>query len=229
MALSLGCSPDEVALCGDGDEVEASGQTVCVYRNEIIETGFDCPAERPHRHNMGDLVVCSGDEELPEGLPEELDERYPDNEIDPDAGNNGWDVDTYSPECREDSDCGGSEVCVRESCRDASNLQPCDGHWNCGRGELCEDGYCLEDPDYPPDTDAQRFEGTACDGRYAANANRDSRCYENEGCAELDVRCGECVCTLCADEYCLETVCDDGGSQECPGGPFVDAGHSDGG
>lgn len=228
IALSWACTSDEAQPCGAGDTVEASGQTVCVYREEIIETGFDCPAQRPHRHEVDELIVCSPNEDLPEGLPEKLDERYPDDEYQPDGGESGWDVDTSSPECREDADCSESEACIQQECRDTSGLRACQAYWECRRGELCEDGYCFEDPNYPPDTDAARFEGTACYQEYAERARADARCRENVGCAELDIRCGQCVCTLCADQYCLRTVCDDGGPG-CGNGGWDAGSSSDGG
>lgn len=74
----------------------------------------------------------------------------------------------------------------------------------------------------PPDTSADRFADTACYEQSTTMAPEGGRCSGNRGCLELDVICGQCACTLCADEYCLEETCDDGGSEECPGNPFDD-------
>lgn len=72
------------------------------------------------------------------------------------------------------------------------------------------------------------FTGTACEGGSGTEDDYDE-CLDNVGCTELEVECGECVCTLCADQDCVEVTCDDGGSEDCPGSPFgeEDAGASD--
>jgi hypothetical protein len=46
-------------------------------------------------------------------------------------------------------------------------------------------------------------------------------CEGNVG--ELDLGepgCGGCSCVQCQDEYCVQEECNDGGTAECPGGPF---------
>jgi hypothetical protein len=53
-----------------------------------------------------------------------------------------------------------------------------------------------------------------------ASPGYDGRCEGNRGCTELVVICGDCVCTLCWNERCVVATCDDGGSEECPGGPW---------
>lgn len=73
---SFGCGTQshEERVCGeDGSVVSVSGQTVCVYRQDIvIETGFACPEALPHRQDFDHGSVCSqmvdglGDDELAE-------------------------------------------------------------------------------------------------------------------------------------------------------------------
>lgn len=111
-----GCSQDSQpigdATCGRGEAVESDGQTVCVYSQEIIETGFDCPAEMPHRQQYGDYVVCSGDEQLPEGFPREMSEQFPGDGLPSDG-------------CVRDTQCNGATMCVAGECESPSG--PPDG------------------------------------------------------------------------------------------------------
>ena len=88
--------------CGPGDQVEADGVTVCVYREEIIETGFDCPQATPHRMRYGDFVVCSEDSELPRGFPEHMEEDY----------------DSGLPQdgCVRANQCPGTQICQAGEC-----------------------------------------------------------------------------------------------------------------
>jgi len=72
----------------------------------------------------------------------------------------------------------------------------------------------------PPDTSSERFVDTQCYERRINSNTKHYRCTGNVGCTEKSVVCGDCVCVLCADEYCLTTMCDDGGSPECPGFPW---------
>lgn len=72
--FGCGASSHHERICGeDGSAVGVSGQTVCVYRQDIvIETGFACPEALPHRQNFEHGSVCSqmvdglGDDELSE-------------------------------------------------------------------------------------------------------------------------------------------------------------------
>ncbi|MFU8806768.1 MAG: hypothetical protein ACNA8W_23370 [Bradymonadaceae bacterium] len=68
-------SPAEDACPGEFHEID--GASYCVHQRPITETGFECPLGLPHMHAIGDLLVCSADEELPEYVEEVLRERYP--------------------------------------------------------------------------------------------------------------------------------------------------------
>lgn len=65
-ALGLGTScQSAVQTCGEGEEVELSEDSVCVYDEEIvIETGFSCPADKPFIHGGDGHFVCSEGKEL---------------------------------------------------------------------------------------------------------------------------------------------------------------------
>lgn len=123
--------------------------------------------------------------------------------------------------------CSGDSPSTRDASSDGAGNA--DAERDAEDARDVEDGRDADASPEPPDTDADRFADTECYGRGTKSAGIDSRCEGNRGCLELDARCGECACTLCADEYCVEETCDDGGSPECPGGPFVDTGDADGG
>ncbi|MGM0559430.1 MAG: hypothetical protein ACQEVA_23815, partial [Myxococcota bacterium] len=65
-AVGLGTScQSAVDTCGEGEEVELSEGSVCVYDEEIvIETGFSCPADKPFIHGGDGHVVCSEGKQL---------------------------------------------------------------------------------------------------------------------------------------------------------------------
>ena len=64
-------------------------------------------------------------------------------------------------------------------------------------------------------TDPGNVGGDECAG--GEPHGTDARCAGNVGCTYMGHVCGSCACTLCLDEQCLENICDDGGSPECPG------------
>lgn len=59
--------------CGEGQEVEADGQTYCVFTGPIIETRFNCPSHVPVAHRQNGRVVCAKDNALPDDF---LDEKW---------------------------------------------------------------------------------------------------------------------------------------------------------
>ena len=75
--------------------------------------------------------------------------------------------------------------------------------------------------DVPVDTDPT---GTACEGHSLNSSDYDGACSGNVGCTQLGVQCGNCACTMCLDEACVLALCDDGGTDECPGSPWDDVG-----
>ena len=58
------------------------GRSYCVASGPITETGFDCPAQYPHRHREGGVVICSEQQEIPSGDREEIARRHDDGSRD---------------------------------------------------------------------------------------------------------------------------------------------------
>ena len=71
------CRDDAKAeVCGQGEAYVIGGAELCMYEQAIvIETGFKCPKERPHRYDRENCTVCS-DRELTESELSEADEAY---------------------------------------------------------------------------------------------------------------------------------------------------------
>jgi len=71
------CRDDAKAeVCGQGEAYVIGGAELCMYEQAIvIETGFKCPKERPHRYDRENCTVCS-DRELPESELREADAAY---------------------------------------------------------------------------------------------------------------------------------------------------------
>ncbi|MFU8805289.1 MAG: hypothetical protein ACNA8W_15860 [Bradymonadaceae bacterium] len=96
----------------------------------------------------------------------------------------------------------------------------------------CVNHQCMRNipagmPPRVTNTSDPRFEGTRCYRAYTDDSMKEE-CSGNFGCSSRAVSCGSCACVRCADEYCLERVCDDGGSEECPGSPWSeDVGYDD--
>lgn len=90
-AVSVGCSPDASVDCGDGELVEYSDASYCVFRGNIIETRFTCPLDSQIRHDLPerDVVVCGPSETLPGGFGEHIGEQ-------------GWQVVDPDPMLPED-------------------------------------------------------------------------------------------------------------------------------
>ena len=72
MGASAGCSEPLDETCGRGDALEVDGQTYCVYRQEIIEEGFDCPQDLQSGFQFENGVVCgpSNSNQLPPPVEE---------------------------------------------------------------------------------------------------------------------------------------------------------------
>lgn len=236
LLLLGGCSqqPDQPQnSCGQGDALDADGSTYCVYRGEIIETGFECPEARPNRISYGDFEVCSPDENLPDEFPDRMEEQYDESGLPQDgcvrdgmcgsleacqAGN------CVAVPCGDDNECVEGEVCLQGDCRDEEALTPCDFETDCEFGELCVDSYCVADPDVP-DTSDDRFRQTQCyEVGFAPFGNgREPNCRGNVGCTRFEVDCGKTQCELCADEYCLRLATNDCDFGFDAGSPDADA------
>ena len=76
LVIAAACGPTEnnengqiAGACGEGEEVVAGEDRACVYRSELIEEGFACPAELEHGFLLeGGGVACTPDENMPPGL-----------------------------------------------------------------------------------------------------------------------------------------------------------------
>lgn len=66
--------------CGDGDPLTFRDQTYCVFEQSIIETGFECPPQNPHRFDIDGGAVCAQTPEVPD--LEQIAERVRD----------GWEI-----------------------------------------------------------------------------------------------------------------------------------------
>lgn len=78
----VGCSDDPKVeennpdtTCGAGESVEVGGDRACVYRSELIEEGFECPASLPTGFLLGGGgVACVVGQTMPDLLAERLGE-----------------------------------------------------------------------------------------------------------------------------------------------------------
>lgn len=142
-ALVAGCSQPATDTKADpcpggGEEIVADGEALCVYdtrQSSIIETGFQCPAERGTRTDFGDLIVCS-DGDPPMGLEEDLLEAYPDANLGGDSCANvlcETGETCVAGQCvADDPNNDNSMTCVSvpEVCDDGSD-NDCDGAIDC--------------------------------------------------------------------------------------------------
>ncbi len=64
-----GCVPESSggSSCGEGATIDAEGATACVYARQdaIIENGFRCPDEMPHRFEVDDAIICAAEPDAP--------------------------------------------------------------------------------------------------------------------------------------------------------------------
>lgn len=82
LAVASACGPAEenkettTGVCGNGEEVVSGDDRACVYRSELIEEGFQCPADLEHGFLLdGGGVACTPEPNMPGGLGEALRER----------------------------------------------------------------------------------------------------------------------------------------------------------
>ena len=95
----------------------------------------------------------------------------------------------------------------------ASNMQSTPDE---GSTEMTQDPECWLGG---PDADA----GEIPSDEGVVNPNAHPACVGNVGFTELPgegADCGECACVACQDEQCAQEECNDGGTPDCPGGPF---------
>ena len=61
LTLLTGCinDADPPPTACSGVAVTDEGAQFCVHRANIIERGFRCPPERPHRYEQEEAVVCA--------------------------------------------------------------------------------------------------------------------------------------------------------------------------
>ena len=70
-SASAGDAPD----CGQGETLSEGGESLCVYRQEIIEEGFDCPPSASYQHDFSGGVVCSSTPQIPDGMQDDVVEQ----------------------------------------------------------------------------------------------------------------------------------------------------------
>lgn len=171
IVLAAGCSqPADTktdACPGGGDELVVEGDELCVYdarQSTIIETGFQCPPERPDRADFGDLIVCA-DGAPPDGTADELERAYPGANLGDDAcANVLCDVNErcVAGTCEtEDPNNENNPVCTptTEICGDSVD-NDCDQDVDCDDPDCAADPACAvvpscDDTDEPNDTPAQ--------------------------------------------------------------------------
>lgn len=59
LSTGSGCSETLDETCGRGEPLEANGETYCIYRQEIIEEGFDCPQDLQASFQFEGGTVCA--------------------------------------------------------------------------------------------------------------------------------------------------------------------------
>lgn len=98
LALGSGCSDTLDETCGRGESLEVDGDTYCIYRQEIIEEGFDCPQNLQSDFQFEGGTVCAPSNNLPPEVEDHVkDEDFGELVSAPD----GWMVDeTPDPNMR---------------------------------------------------------------------------------------------------------------------------------
>lgn len=143
---SLSCSDnnnsDPVNECGDGETVVVNDQLMCIFRQTIIETGFQCPVDGQIAYDVGDIVVCC--EELPSGWISEVRQRYPEETKD-------IDLQCVAVVCEL------SETCSSGTCIDKCDAACTDGTalptgCECPMDDLCQ-AACTNGTDLPAGCD----------------------------------------------------------------------------
>jgi hypothetical protein len=145
-------TPEDVALCGAGDEVHSSDERACVYKQAIIETGFKCPDALSKKREYGGLVICTAEDTLTPSLRKKLHQNYMDQMLPPED----------APLCMSAADCAAGQVCKRGACQVMT--AECVTAADCGVGSGCVNGMCKAV--VPPScmSDAQCPAGMICMG-----------------------------------------------------------------
>lgn len=202
-----GCLPEREAgpSCGDGTAVEANGMNACVYdrRDAIIENGFRCPEEMPHRFEVDDAIICAADPDAPVDAFEDAWRAQRGDRPEPEPAAEPEPRPDPEPEPRPDP---------RPDPEPEPEPAPGDGACVVGQGQCPAGERCL--PIEPvtrrgqcaPNRDGELFD--ACQGALVVDADT---CGAELGCLEGDAG-DQCV------PVCDETVdCPFG--YVCPGDP----------
>ena len=152
-----------------------------------------------------------------------------------DTGVDGGDSGTTEPECTENAECGGGELCVEGQCRTAcledgdcpSELPicsdtlcvECDGDGDCGDGESCVDNACTFFCESNSDCSGGEF--CTDDGECVPiECTDDADCEDGEIC-NSEFTCEAVECTENADCAGGE-LCNDGTCVSITGGDCTD-------
>lgn len=155
------CGPTEEPSanpCGDGDALEYQGEAYCLYKQEIQETGFQCPEAYPHAQTFTDATACTSSMKPPEGF-----EMHVINEVLAPPSNNITQNNSTTA-CTE-LECGESPdvaACSDGSTPSLTCEQVASGQCGWSVGEcpvevVCDDTDCgiAIDPDECPDGSTQ--------------------------------------------------------------------------
>lgn len=158
LLLCFGCSESHTA-CGDGDELGYSGATYCVYRAGLFE---ECPNAFPNQYDFGEFQACGEMEDPPDGLEEEVENKFHDGGIDASGIDASGPTGDGGSLPREDArlpsinSCeyhglryeSGDELCDIKGCNSCKcNPEPDVEGVGC-QAALCLPGYTPEHPDY---------------------------------------------------------------------------------
>lgn len=232
--IIVGCAANaEQALdCGLGRQLDAGGESFCVYSQEIIETGFACPDGLEHQRAYGDLVVCGAGTGLPEGFRDEVARQY-DESLIPErdatlcltddecarglACEGGVCVSSEpaaSVGCDDDSGCAPGELCERSGDLTTGTCQPsppapvaCAVDADCPSGEACVDGECSRGGDECDGVDANGDGVIACDE--TAVCDQGVACSPDDACTD-DADCAP-------GQACMAGACEGEPGAECDG------------
>ncbi len=227
-------TPDIASVCGEnGEDISVEGESLCVYAQAVvIETGFNCPPDRPHMHQGRAVIACSGREALPQERLEQAEQEFldrrpetpipdtpnndePNNDLCVDGDNDGF--------CPEDGDCDDTDAAINPSAddntldgidndcddsidEDAPEPPQCREDLQCGEGEVCIEGVCQPAPDDGCNVDADCAQDEVCiEGVCESNS---LGCADDADCAENEI---------CAMNVCIDAdACTDGdGDGDC--------------
>jgi hypothetical protein len=193
------CKDDQTYSDDDGcagELIDVDGDSYCVF----IEEGFleeDCPEGFPHGHEIGGVIVCSGEEDVD------------DDKVLEELGRRGLEK---APACESDADCERGRMCEDGFCGWAISPE-CDSDSDCREGELCVDGQCGRP--IPPECQSD----ADCDvEEYCINGGcfpRDGECTTRDDCPASNPTsvCNGTVAIFDADLWdCSQGVCGMDGS-----------------